>query len=884
MLTIIQAPTHEAKNEVDVICGSISEPEAVGSVDTSSESSRLEITRLIFKEDQRYSEAGRLISTNKPLPCKLELEPGWTESEELTAQKEYTQQMATRTLAFPPGRGLLYYNARVPLLTEKFPIPGFNLHCYFKNTQTTVGVEKQHFTEDKVNWAFFHAGVSAGLSISREAKGIDTSWIMYNKPSELSNRHGGFILALGLQGHLTDVAKWVAFKYLTMKHQMTTIGLLLGMAASRIGSMDTQVTKVLSIHVVRMQPPGSAELNLAPLIQTTALMGVGLNYCGSQHRRMSELMLSEIESMDLDEENQVLRDEGYRLSAGFALGFINLAKGNELGGMHDLHLAERLLKLAIGSKKVDAVHILDKCTAGAMVALALTFMKTENASLAKKLEIPKSRLQFGYTRPDIFLLRTLARNLIMWSEIEASQSWINKNIPDDYRDKADLRRVHELTTQDLAFYNILAGLLFSIALKYAGTGNVLIRHLLVGYLDQFMRLAELPANNFDEQLARATIRRHQDLLALCCATLMAGTGDLEVFRRLRILHGNRSSDVTFGSHMAASTAIGALFLGGGTHTFSTKPLAVGALIVAFYPIYPSTILDNKCHLQAFRHFWVLASEMRCIVTRDVDTNLPVHIPLQISLIKEKQNVQSKMASKYTPLMSLTSPCLLPAIEMIASITTGSREYWAVHLDFINEPAHRSAFEKTWTVYVKRRPAYAASDPWGSGTFRSTMWAIGDVDKTHKKKEVFEWLWQFDAFKKFTEVERELVLPTGGRMIQKGLGTTLVDTRLVLQNCTVDAGKRDRLEGAKGLFEWAQGMAENKNEPRWVRREAVLDVKAALGEKEVESDEKENGGWIEKADVDEEDDEYGYERKEGVERVVQEGEEENEYWEGDYGVQ
>lgn len=273
------------------------------------------------------NEASAILSTTTPTVARCKAEPQWTESELLEAQKEHAQMLAHRTLAISSGRGLLYYSARIPLLTQQVKIITFNLSCIMKPDNISVGVDKSAFTEEKVCWAFFHAGVAAGLSISRDAKGIDTSWILYNKPpTELNNRHAGFLLALGLNGHLKSVAKWVAFKYLTPKHTMTSIGLLLGLAASYIGTMDSLITRLLSVHVTRMLPPGAAELNLSPLTQTTGIMGIGLLYCNTQHRRMSEIMVSEIEHIDTETEEEPLRNEGYRLAAGFALGFINLEK------------------------------------------------------------------------------------------------------------------------------------------------------------------------------------------------------------------------------------------------------------------------------------------------------------------------------------------------------------------------------------------------------------------------------------------------------------------------------------------------------------------------------------------------------------------------------
>jgi anaphase-promoting complex subunit 1 len=144
-------------------------------------------------------------------------------------------------------------------------------------------------------------------------------------------------------------------------------------------------------------------------------------------------MLSEIESIELDDTvNPMdnLRDESYRLSAGFAMGFINLAQGKSLKGLHDMRIVERLLSLAVGTKSVDVVHILDKATAAATVAIALIFMKTEDEALARKIDVPDTIHQFDYVRPDIFLLRTLAKHLIMWEEITPTVAWIENQLPE----------------------------------------------------------------------------------------------------------------------------------------------------------------------------------------------------------------------------------------------------------------------------------------------------------------------------------------------------------------------------------------------------------------------------------------------------------------------
>ncbi|EGE78938.1 anaphase-promoting complex subunit 1 [Blastomyces dermatitidis ATCC 18188] len=706
--------SHDAARDVHSIGNPSLDGTTVNSFEVSAEADRQSITRLIFREDRRFYEAFRILNQMKPPYAEYVPAPGLSESEVLEAQKELVQLVVLRTLSVPAGRAMIGFSGRVPLLTEKLPIPAFSLQCVMKPSNVTISAEKSAFSEDKACWAFFHNGASTGLAISKAAKGIDTSWILYNKPIELTNRHAGFLLALGLNGHLKSLAKWVAFKYLTPKHTMTSIGLLLGLSASYLGTMDTLITRLLSVHVTRMLPPGAAELNLSPLTQTTGIMGIGLLYCNSQHRRMSEVMLSEMENTDQEEpsvSHDILRGEGYRLAAGFALGFINLAKGSDLRGLRDMHIVERLLTLAVGTKNVDVVHILDKATAGATVALAIIFMKSNDAAVAEKIDIPDTVAQFDYVRPDIFLLRTLAKHLIMWDSITASYRWIKNNIPSIYKRKYRLMTIHHLSTDDMPFFNIVAGLCFAIGLRFVGSGLPQARDLLVSYLDQFKRISRFAVHNYDEKLTRNAVRNCQDIIALSAAAVMAGTGDLIVFRRLRSLHGHVGGDIPYGSHMAAHMAIGMLFLGGGTYTLGTSNLGIAALLCSFYPVFPTTVLDNKCHLQAFRHLWVLAAEPRCLIPRDLDTRRAVTIPVSVTLKTGESQVT-------------TAPCLLPDLDDLATVKIQSPDHWDLTLDFAGNPDLRDKFRLgNQSVYLRRRAVYNASC---TSEFSSSLMALSDV--------------------------------------------------------------------------------------------------------------------------------------------------------------
>ncbi|ROV88159.1 hypothetical protein VSDG_09294 [Cytospora chrysosperma] len=821
-------PSHTATRDYKAICASVERSANYGHLPNES-ADRQAIIQALFREDRRLIEADTMLSTRHHRVIQCNSEPQWVESEYLEKQKEQVTVVATGTLAIPAGRGLMQYGLRFPLPTEKYDIMGFNLTCLVKPTNILVNADKSLFIEEKVNWAFFHQGAAAGLQVSPQAKGIDNNWIIYNKPSgEPSNRHAGFLLALGLNGHLKSMVKWVAFKYLTTKHTMTSIGLLLGLAASFMGTMDNLITRVLTVHVTRLLPPGAAELNLSHLTQTAGLMGIGLVYCQSQHRRMSEVMMSEIEHEGDEDEEDPLRNEGYRLAAGFALGLINLGKGTDLRGLHDMRLTEKLLTLASATKKVELVNVLDRSAPGAVVAIALIFMKSEDHIVARKVDIPDSVLQFTYIRPDILLLRTLAKNLIMWSHVEPTVEWIRSSLPKEYRWRHLLQGPRSLRSKDMPFYSIMAGLLFSLGLRFAGSGNVQVRDLLVKYLDKYRDLAKQPAECYDAQLARNNVQMCQDIVALSAASVMAGTGDLEVLRRLRSLHGRDDPHTSYGSHMAAHLATGALFLGSGTATFSTSNLAIASLLIAFYPLFPSGIQDNRAHLQAFRHFWVFAADPRCLVSKDIATGQPISVPVLIKLKAttpqpSKQASPSKSRRKARHALAFQqqaptilrryTPCLLPPLEEISTVRTDAtaQGYWNLELDFEHRPELIVEFRKNQTLHLRQRPLHES-------VFGATLRALGKDGIAEKStntvsssdahfagsggRDPLEWVFHQPALSGLTHAERAMVLDrSGGEGGSEEAATTEVDARLALES-GLDGWSREGLEGLRLLFEWA----------------------------------------------------------------------------------
>ncbi|KAF2481834.1 hypothetical protein BDY17DRAFT_253258 [Neohortaea acidophila] len=832
-------PALLATKDVQTVCNALDHHPHIGK---TKEAKRHAVSRLIFNEDRRLVEAVSLMHYNSPQVAECPKQPDWSDAHHLEQQRKLMQWVTIRMIALPAGDGMIHFDSQTPLLTDRYHLAGFSNSCLMQPMGHTMTTDKSGLTEERVNWAYFHAGVSAGLRISRTIEGIDTSWIAFNKPNDLTNRHAGLLLALGLNGHLRNLAKWLSFKYLTPKHTMTSVGLLLGLSASYMGTMDTLITRMLSVHITRMLPPGAAELNVSPITQTAGLMGIGLLYYNTQHRRMSEIMLSEIEHMELEDPDSgpdPLRDESYRLAAGLALGFINLGKGKDLRGLHGMYLPERLLAIAVGPRPVHAVHVFDRATAGAVVAVALVYMKSGDRAMAHKIDVPDTEAQFDHVRPDVLLLRAMARHIILWDGIAVQEpspdrpQWIYANLPKCYqvRYKSLQTRgfAHCAKSSDIPFFNIATGLAWALSLKYAGTGNVHARDEILTLLGCFPSFpggiaseAYARAFNYDTRLTRSTLRRCMDVLAVSAATVMAGTGDLQTFRHLRRLHGRTNPDTSYGSHLASHLAIGILFMGGGTYTFGTSNLAIASLICAFYPLYPTDVQDNHVHLQAFRHLWVFAAEARCLIVEDIDTKQPISMPLLVSL-------------KDGTTKAMTAPSLLPELDSIATVQTNDPSYWRVTLDFAANPTHLAAFKQNQRIFVRHCPASEAH----TSTFSATLSALNGTDAASQSiqpansvQQTWQSIFALPVFKELEKAELELVLPPDVHSsVYTDERETVVDDRLALVR-GVEGGDRGELWNLRVLFAWAEKVRdEGDGRLKWIGSEVVDGLRARIEEKQ-----------------------------------------------------
>lgn len=730
---------------------------------------------LIFSEDRRFTDAIELLLYYAPHRVELfSSETNYTNL--LKKKRKFAEIVSLRTLTSGIGWGAVAFATEKPLSTQKWTRPKLNLMAIFPDG-TKVSTDADSLDKELLEWGEFHGGVSSGLRISKKATGITGSWIAFNKPPELDAQHGGFLLGLGLNGHLKDLEEWHVYNYLSPKQTHTSIGLLLGMSASLKGTMDLKLTKVLSVHVVALLPPGSTDLNVNSKLQTAGLIGIGLLYQRTQHRRMSDLLFSQISSF-VNVNEEPVPDEGYRLAAGVSLGLVNMGAGDKTlttqgqqnvdfqedddenrngevdlktnNGLMDPKIIEGLISTVISVHDIEDNSMPDNSHAGALVALMLMFLKTNNISIADKLKIPKDEAKMKYSpyiKPEIFMYREWAYNMIMWDSIGDSLTWLLRDL--------EAESTSRLNTDNLPIYYTLAGRIMSVGVRFASTNNEQVRDAILKILDKFLPLYQCSADErLDSQLTIKGITLMVNVMLVSACLTMCGSGDLNVFRRVKYLHdvitgrhsdlysntrknklensnedddemsidsnefldnsgnnattepienegnpdeldGNAEANAKnddenhYGKYMATNLALGFLFLGSGQYALKTTDLeSLSYLIISVLPNYMAPY-----YLQETKHFWSMAVEPRCLVIRHADTGEYLNkVPVEITL------KSTKSSPPKTEL--LKSPCLLPNFKKIQSISVSATGYYPFTINFNDNLQADEFFKNGCILYIQ----------------------------------------------------------------------------------------------------------------------------------------------------------------------------------------
>uniref|UniRef100_A0AAG5DRA5 Anaphase-promoting complex subunit 1 n=1 Tax=Anopheles atroparvus TaxID=41427 RepID=A0AAG5DRA5_ANOAO len=704
----------------------------------------VELLRLRFPHDRRIDDVRSFLTSSRRVLIDIPQGPNVSDHDFIEEQERRLYSLCLRTMAQPIGRGMFTFSTRYPSEAALAHIPRLCLTGREPLRGATIEVVQLEVPPHMNMWPLFHNGVAAGLRICPDTPGITSSWIINNRHAcrrassptnscpfspgnEANAEHGGFLLALGLNGHLRQLSVYSIFDYMVRSHELMRIGMLLGLSAAYRGTEHQKTTCLLAVHVEALLPPTAVELDVTQTLQVAALFGIGLVHQGTAKRHITEVLLQEIGRPPGPEMENAVERESYALAAGLALGMVTLGRGDQLTGLRDLAIPGELYhymtggprRLPVGAQREkyrmpsfqiregDEVN-LDVTAPGATLALGLMFFGTSDPTISGWLQPPGNKFLFEFVRPDMLLLRIIALHLICWDAVQPTQEWVTAQVPDILLDTVAsvegrtaehlmvnpslqpslLRVERELYCQ--AHCVIVCGSVVGIGLRYAGTGDRVAANTIHHYLRYFISLRHLKvppqqrgmsiAGNGEGKRSLAKLIGCQVLencvlmTLLALSLVLAGTGDVRVLRTVRMLRSRIGvPGCTYGSHMATHMALGFVYLGGGRYTLSRSPPAIAAIVCAIFPKFPVYSNDNRYHLQALRHLYVLAVEPRLFVPRRIDTG-------RLTMCRIRYARRDQPAFCITTQMA---PCMLPELHTLAWLEVCDENFYPIRFDADN---------------------------------------------------------------------------------------------------------------------------------------------------------------------------------------------------------
>jgi anaphase-promoting complex subunit 1 len=230
------------------------------------------------------------------------------------------------------------------------------------------------------------------------------------------------------------------------------------------------------------------------------------------------------------------------------------------------------------------------------------------------------------------------------------------------------------------YVNVTTGAILAMALKYAGSGNMEVVTTIKKHIDHLKSMKVIQCLFANDPMNKNCIDQYELFTLLCTSILslsivMAGTCDISCLKIMRVIRKKFQDSKVFhyGFSMAINIAIGFIFLGYGNYTFNTNDMSIAALLISVFPQFPSTPGENRWHLQALRHFYVLAMEEKIFHAVDVDTNKVVNVNAQMDF-----EFEGKVVTE-----NVQTPVLLQENKKLFQVRIRDSDYFDVDFTFQN---------------------------------------------------------------------------------------------------------------------------------------------------------------------------------------------------------
>uniref|UniRef100_A0A1I7V5S8 Anaphase-promoting complex subunit 1 n=1 Tax=Loa loa TaxID=7209 RepID=A0A1I7V5S8_LOALO len=687
------------------------------------------ITRRRWKHDLRCINIIQMLDSRRPIFI-----PSSNETLSEANQREMAERLlksfSIRNITHAFGRSTLDFRSFSPPLSRPRAIQPLNLQGRLHPMNTPIELSQNELVKPLIKWGAFYNAVAAGLCIGdSDSLRLDSEWLAMSINHLQGPEAAGLMYAFGLNGHITNMNLFMIHELLSSGDPVMSIAILLGCGVSRRATADVQMYKMMVTHLPFMMGPTLLELHIDTMIQTAALVALGLLFAQSSHMGILSQLINEIGRPACPDYEPPTDRYSYSLAAGFAIGLIALGRGEDLLSSVPFveqypAIASRLIVLMEGGLRSLCVfpsttsegaslghttttstfsqsnHVRESenvnphlTASPAAVALGLMYLRTGNKWAAESLKIPETVSAIEEIRPDLILLRTLCRHLVLWNEITASKHWVEESVPsivlnykqrlfseqpktDDDDKEEELRMLQAaVDKQTIAqtYLNVVAGACFALAIRFASTWNSEAFNIIWHYIRMVIPSdVQQVYSKLSLAAGVTTCLNVLGTLINSLGILMAGSGNLQVLRLCRLIRTRITlpeayrDNTSHSLYATANTVMGMLILGRGRYALKTDDLSVAALVISFFPVSPHALSDNRTYLQALRLLWVIAAEERLLCSIDADTEELVELEVEITF-KGSRII-------YPDVLTLRTPCIIPELSLLSKVQVGGQEY------------------------------------------------------------------------------------------------------------------------------------------------------------------------------------------------------------------
>nr|CAD2173379.1 unnamed protein product [Meloidogyne enterolobii] len=347
------------------------------------------ISAPIWTSDLRVYNVQQMLDSSQPIliPSK-ELGQASSEVQQREQHEQFLLSVAIRTVARPFGKAALNFHTRHAFKDDESFIEN-------NSKQKNENIKKNNFINSSVSqmgarpiclngrvhpgwhqvdfplndtnpshklamdWANFYNGLAHGFSYCGGFPSrIFSSLIKEEANSDLlTTIRAGLLLAAGLSGCIKDSMNlYDIHALLTQNDKYLIIALLIGCAAAHRGTSEVHVYKMISAHLPFLLQPTLVEFKIELSIQSAAIVSLGLLFAETANHNISSQLLNQISLEVPCESDQAFERYSFVLTAGMAIGLINLGKGKEITDTEipissTPSLKERLIKLLNGGER-----------------------------------------------------------------------------------------------------------------------------------------------------------------------------------------------------------------------------------------------------------------------------------------------------------------------------------------------------------------------------------------------------------------------------------------------------------------------------------------------------------------------------------------------------